>query len=110
MTRRWFFLIGITVALVMPLWVSANGGVTHEVGIKDFAFHPPELTIKAGDTVRWVNMEKRQYHSVWFEELGEEEPDYFFPEEGVERTFDKPGTYRYRCGPHEEMRGVIHVE
>jgi plastocyanin len=110
MTRRLIVVVGLVAVLVFPLLVAANGGAVHEVQIKDYSFHPPEITIKAGDTVRWVNKEKRQYHSVWFESLGEEEADYFFPDEGIERTFDKPGSYKYRCGPHEEMRGVVHVK
>lgn len=81
-----------------------------EVGIQDFKFNPAELTIHQGDTVRWTNGEKRQYHSVWFEALGEPEPvDYLFPEDSYERTFPDKGDYPYRCGPHPEMTGVIHV-
>jgi plastocyanin len=84
-------------------------GAIVEVAIKDFKFQPAKLTIKAGTTVRWVNREKRQYHSVWFEQLGEPEPDYFFPEESYERTFVTPGEFPYRCGPHPRMRGEIRV-
>ena len=84
---------------------------TIEVEILKFAFNPQTVTIKVGDTVRWVNQEKRQYHSIWFEESGEEEPaDYFFPGESFERSFDKAGTINYRCGPHEKMTGVIIVK
>jgi len=96
--------------VLVPLLAHAGGGKVHEVEIKAFKFIPQEITINAGETVRWVNNEKRQYHSVWFESLGEEEAETFFPDENYERTFDKPGTYRYRCGPHEEMTGVIHVK
>ena len=96
--------------LLAPLLVYAGGDKVHEVGIIKYKYTPQEITIKAGETVRWVNNEKRQFHSVWFEESGEEEPAEFFPEEIYERTFVKPGTFRYRCGPHEEMTGVIHVK
>ena len=78
--------------------------------IKDYKFIPQEITIKPGQTLRWENREKRQYHSVWFEALGEEEPeDYLFPEDSYERSFDKPGVYPYRCGPHPEMIGTVTV-
>ena len=103
------FLLVASFVLLSPL-VYAGGGKVHEVEIKKFKFIPQEITIQAGDIVRWVNNEKRQYHSVWFESLGEEAPVEFFPDESFERTFEKPGTYRYRCGPHEEMTGVIHVK
>lgn len=83
---------------------------THEVGIADYKFEPAELTIRAGETVKWVNHEKRTSHSVLF--LGPEgfESGRFFPDESWERTFDKPGVYPYSCGPHPEMKGKIVVE
>ncbi len=80
------------------------------VTIRDYKFIPQEITIKAGQTLRWENREKRQYHSVWFEALGEDEPeDYLFPEDAYARSFDKPGVYPYRCGPHPEMTGTVTV-
>jgi len=80
-----------------------------EVSIQKMRFIPAQITINQGDTIRWVNKEKRQYHSVWFEALGEEEGDYFFPEEFVERQFNELGEFSYRCGPHPEMLGTINV-
>ena len=78
--------------------------------IKDFKFVPQEITIKQGQVLRWENREKRQYHSVWFETLNEEEPeDYLFPEDSYEREFNQLGSFPYRCGPHPEMTGVVHV-
>jgi len=82
---------------------------TPQVIIKNFKFTPQEITIKHGQSITWKNQEKRQYHSVWFEALGEEEPDYIFPDETYERKFKKIGTFPYRCGPHPEMTGTVHV-
>jgi len=81
-----------------------------EVEILKFKFNPQEITIKAGDTIRWTNVEKRQYHSVWFEQAGDPEPGYFFPGETYQRNFPEPGTFPYRCGPHPKMTGVVHVK
>lgn len=78
--------------------------------IKDYTFIPQEITIKRGQTLRWENREKRQYHSVWFEALGEAEPeDYLFPDDAYEREFPEAGSFPYRCGPHPEMTGTVHV-
>jgi len=89
---------------------SAGSDAEALVIIKDFKFVPQEITVKAGQTLRWENHEKRQYHSVWFQALGEAEPeDYLFPEDSYERSFDKPGVYPYRCGPHPEMIGTVTV-
>jgi len=88
---------------------AAADGSTNLVTIKDFSFNPQEITITRGETVRWENHEKRQYHSVWFEASGEEQPDYFFPDEFYERDFSEAGSFPYRCGPHPRMTGVVHV-
>lgn len=85
------------------------GGDTPQVIIKEFKFIPQEITIKRGQTINWENREKRQYHSVWFETSGEEEPDYIFPDESYERKFKTTGTFPYRCGPHPRMTGTVHV-
>jgi plastocyanin len=97
----------LLLALSAPLAVA--GGETTVISIKDFKFSPPEITVPVGATVRWENDEKRQYHSVWFEAQGDPEPDYFFPGESYQRTFDRVGAFPYRCGPHPEMTGVVKV-
>ncbi len=81
-----------------------------DVSIKKFKFIPQELTIKKGQTVRWTNREKRQYHSVWFEKYGEDESEYLFPDDIFEKVFNTPGEFEYRCGPHPEMTGKIIVQ
>ena len=102
-------IIGLLLALGMLSQGAVADGDVHLVIIKDFKFSPQEVTVKPGETIRWENHEKRQYHSVWFEALGEEQPDYFFPEEFYERTFETSGSLPYRCGPHPRMTGVVHV-
>lgn len=87
----------------------SHGADTVEVSIADYKFNPAELKVSRGTTVKWVNKEKRTAHSVMF--LGPEgfESERFFPGDSFSRTFDKPGSYPYRCGPHEEMKGRIEV-
>ena len=89
--------------------IASAGEDGPQVIIKDFKFIPQEITIKRGQTIHWENREKRQYHSVWFEALGEEEPDYFFPDESYDREFKQTGSFPYRCGPHPKMTGTVHV-
>jgi len=81
-----------------------------EVIMLKYKFIPKILEIKAGQTVQWVNREKRQYHSVWFEKSGEEESEYLFPGEVLNKKFDNPGIYEYRCGPHPEMIAKVIVK
>lgn len=77
-----------------------------------YTFCPPSVTVKAGTTVRWVNVDKRTSHSVWLKQKGEPESERFFPEEKYEFTFPSPGTFPYLCGPHwkdDDMRGTVTV-
>lgn len=83
---------------------------TVEVRIEKMKFVPQETRIKAGDTVIWKSYEKRGYHTVWFASEGLQESEPMFPDESWRRKFNKKGEYRYHCGPHEEMTGVVIVE
>ncbi|MCK5917683.1 MAG: c-type cytochrome [Cocleimonas sp.] len=96
--------------IMMNIATTTLAKTTHDIDIKKFKFSPAKITIDVGDTIRWTNKEKRQYHSVWFEQLGEPEPQYFFPNEFYERSFDKAGDFPYRCGPHPKMTGIVHVQ
>ena len=71
-----------------------------------YTFCPPDLEVKAGTTLRWINVDKRTSHSVWFKENGEPESDRLFPDEFVEMTLDQPGEFNYICGPHHEQEGM----
>ena len=72
-------------------------------------FIPSEITIEQGDTVIWKNSEKRQYHNVWFKQLEQEEPAYFFPDETYQKNFNQTGDFAYECGPHPKMKGKVIV-
>ena len=77
-----------------------------------YTFCPIELEVPAGTTLRWINVDKRTSHSVWFKEQGEEESERFFPDEFVEMTMGEAGHFDYICGPHgdqEEMRASVTV-
>ncbi len=72
-------------------------------------FIPAQITIAKGDTVIWKNIEKRQYHNVWFKQFFTEEPDYLFPGDSYRYTFDQLGEFPYECGPHPKMQGIVKV-
>jgi plastocyanin len=95
-------------ALVLAIGLAHAGGVA-EVSIEKMKFVPQHVKIKPGTTVKWVNNEKRNNHSVWFQKEDFPESERFFPGESWQRTFDKPGVYPYVCGPHPEMTGVVEV-
>lgn len=82
---------------------------TVEVTIAEYRFNPVEVRIKAGDSVSWINREKRTSHSVLFPAENGLESERLFPGERWQRIFLKPGSYPYTCGPHPEMDGRIEV-
>jgi plastocyanin len=84
----------------------ANSGVV-VVKMHKYTFCPPDLTVKAGTTVRWINVDKRTSHSVWFKAAGREESERLFPEEGWSLRFDAAGENPYVCGPHGEQEGMV---
>ncbi|TXH02431.1 MAG: plastocyanin, partial [Rhodocyclaceae bacterium] len=51
----------MTKMLLLPLLLMSSlaAAETREVGIINMKFEPETLVIKPGDTVRWVNKEKR---------------------------------------------------
>ena len=77
------------------------------VHIKDFKYHPPALTIHAGDRVTFVN-DDDEAHTVTA-------TDKSFDSEGLDtagtwqHVFAKPGTYQYFCELHPYMKGTIIV-
>lgn len=71
-------------------------------------FCPAHLTVKQGARLRWVNVDRRTSHSVWFRDTGKPESERAFAEEAIEFTVDLPvGDHPYLCGPHWEREGMI---
>lgn len=68
-----------------------------------WAWDPPEITIRAGDGVRWENPTEVD-HSVqpWVEEGSSSQPwaseSLLEPAGSVDFRFTEPGVYTYRCG------------
>lgn len=85
--------------------MKAPGKVT--VLMYKYRFCPPNVTVKAGTTVRWINVDKRTSHSVWLKEAGQPESPRMFNLESHEIPFAMPGKYPYLCGPHWEQEKMV---
>ncbi len=105
--RRVAFAAALVFSFAAIPLVSAQQTV--EVVIQKYRFEPAEIQIRVGDTVKWINQEKRTSHSVLFAPEQGGESERFFPGESWQRKFDAPGRYVYSCGPHPEMKGVVEV-
>lgn len=78
------------------------------VVLRDFAFDPAEIRIRAGETVHWIN-EDSTPHTVTADDEAFES-GILETGEGYSRRFDEPGRYPYHCTPHPFMKGVVVVE
>jgi plastocyanin len=82
---------------------ATTGGTT--VNIQDIAFHPPVLTVHAGQTVTWRFNDGGTLHNVtgdgW--QSADETSGYY------SHTFAAPGTYAYRCTLHPGMNWTVVV-
>jgi plastocyanin len=89
------------------------------VSIRDFYFEPFQLTIDPGTTVRWVNEGTTQHTVFATSPAGAflsgtlnpgESFTYTFPQRFPRPSPDstaQPGTYRYFCKIHPEMKGSV---
>lgn len=93
-------------------------GEVHIVHLADFQFEPAELTIAAGDAVRFVN-DDTTAHTATHGENGQAAEDAAFDlelaaadEEGAEAETDPldAGTYAVTCEFHPDMNMTITVE
>lgn len=114
-------LWGLMVSMVL-LQVSGAGAQTMKIGaaastfqvtIQNFEFTPANLTIMAGDTVVWTNLDGFQ-HTVTSGTPGHQSGVFnsgTISNGGTfERTFTVPGVYAYFCSFHTEMTGTITVD
>jgi len=108
--RRVFFTP--VAAMFMLLAVSdlhaAPAAEANTITLKDFHFSPMSLSVPAGATVIWKNLDGEPHTVVsdagLFRSGGLDQNDSFT------FTFDRPGTYRFICSIHPSMMGTIVVK
>ena len=80
---------------------------TTMITIQNYAFMPPELVVKPGTTVTWVNKDDSPHtitstdHVVASKAMDTDD-QYSF-------TFEKEGDYKYFCTLHPYMVGLVKV-
>ncbi|PZV14327.1 MAG: plastocyanin [Pseudanabaena sp.] len=104
--------------IVGSFFLSANPAAADTVTVKmgsdggQLVFEPKVVTIKVGDTVKWVN-NKAFPHNIVFD--GHEELSHKKlaqkPKAELESTFNEAGEFAYYCSPHRGagMAGKIIV-
>jgi len=94
-----------------PASPQPSAGSGNAITIKNFAFDPPALTVKAGTEVTWTNQDSAPHTIV--SDTGSPEAftsRSFSTGQSYSFTFTRPGTYPYHCSIHPAMTGTIIVE
>ncbi len=73
--------------------------------IRDRAFTPPDVEGRVGEAVVWKWEDRNVFHTVTADDgsfhSGEKTKGEF------RHAFDRPGSYRYHCGVHPEVTGMV---
>jgi plastocyanin len=81
---------------------------THTVTIRNMRYSPATLTIKAGDSVTWVNADQRD-HTVAAND-GSFASGNIGPGASYTYRFAKDGKFTYGCNLHPRMRAAVNVQ
>lgn len=106
MSRIGFGLAILGLAATVPTGTALAERVA--VRIDKGVYDPAVVTIRPGDTIVWLNTEKRTSHDVVFEDGVKSER--LMPDDVFERRFDAAGRHPYHCTPHPHMKGEVVVE
>ena len=120
--RVWIILAILTIILLVGIYYfnsqkigntqtsteSDNLNSTNIVELKGFAFNPPIITIKAGESITWINRDSAK-HTVTSETGSELNSNLFGKDESYSHQFNTAGTYEYYCVPHPSMKGTVVV-
>lgn len=100
----------LAVLLALPALSVASAGAEDEPGIlvQNFMFIPMSLTVSAGTTVTWTNLDNEP-HTV-SSDTGLFRSGALDTNDRFAFTFDTPGTYHFTCSIHPQMVGTIIVE
>lgn len=102
MLKTKFLLPALCLALASPAFADAT------VTIKNFDYSPMMLSISAGETVTWKNLDGEPHTVV--------STDGLFRSQALDQNdsfsfkFDKPGTYKYVCSIHPKMVATVTVK
>ena len=108
-TLATLFLLCGTIALDARVRAAAAGkDDAVVVSMKNKKFDSTKVTIKVGQTVKWVNEDEHD-HTVVADD-GSFKSENIGSDEDFAFTFKKAGKYSYTCTYHPRMKGVILVE
>jgi plastocyanin len=87
---------------------AAQAQEANQVVIKNFMFSPMALTVKAGTTVTWKNLDGEPH--VVVNDAGMFRSAALDQNDTYQFKFDKPGIYKVFCSIHPYMKATITVQ
>ena len=82
----------------------------HVVDQKDMTFFPAEITVAAGDTIKFTNSDRTAHH-LWTKDNGVNlSSPSLKPGESYEFKFTKAGSYTIKCQIHPKMKLIVTVK
>ncbi|WP_369394462.1 cupredoxin family copper-binding protein [Streptomyces sp. CG1] len=101
---------GVSMPVNSPKTGTADAPVTGDaVTIKNFAFSPTTLTVKAGTTVTWTNQDTDAHTVTSAGSGGPLHSPALATHATYSYRFTKPGTYSYLCTIHPFMTAKVEV-
>lgn len=102
------FSLGVLSAVLLSSAAQAGSIDVDQVGQK---FDKPSVTIKAGDTINFLNSDNVNHNvTVVDADGGADDKGIQKPGVTVPVTFSKPGDYMIRCSVHPRMKMQVKVE
>ena len=80
---------------------------TQKVTIQNFAFQPKDITVKAGTSITWRNMDTAPHTATASD--GSFNTGNLTTGQSASVTFTKTGDYAYFCAVHPKMVAMVHV-
>lgn len=77
--------------------------------IRDFAFEPAEVRVRAGARVTWINCDDEVSHTSTADAGGWSSP-LLAPGQAFTQAFEAAGEFPYHCEPHAFMTARVVVE
>ena len=102
--------LGMVILGAMEVYVPSVADTVDStrIVVKGFMFNPTPLTVKAGSTVTWTNMDDEPHTVVSNTALFRS--GALDTKESFSFKFAQPGTYHFTCSIHPRMVGVIVVQ
>ena len=98
-----------TYALATTVATPAASVSDNTINIRNMAYDPAMITVKAGSIVRWVNRDTT-VHSVVFSKESKINPSGVLSAgQSFSVKFYDAGTFPYSCGVHPAMQGTVVV-